>query len=205
MLTFEPRIASTTAPYGSPEEVAETHNRLLDWAIHPNDVVIVIGGYQGATCEFILKRYPKCKLYTFEPQPAMYDVLIQKGLNAFNYALGTHDDILPMVQAGNYFCSFVPDGSAPTIEGTMYEFGSVMDQLNITEIAWMHFNIEGYEYVLLPYLIETGWISRIKQFVVATHPTQPDVWPAIMEKLLLTHDWWWRNRDFWAFTLKDKQ
>ena len=196
-------IPATTL-YGD-AEAAYTHNLLLSWDIPDNGVAIVIGGYQGATCGMILERYPKCKLYTFEPQVSMYKVLKPKSLElnykAYNYAIGTQDGTLPMVKAGSDFCSFVIDGPTNSI-GEMREFGSVMKELGITDIAWMHFNIEKYEYILIPYLIETGWIKHIKQFVVATHDYHDTTaWTRLYESICKSHTLWWRERQFWAFII----
>ena len=192
------------------------HERLLSWDIRPGDVAMVIGGYQGETCEFILDRYPECQLYTWEPQRSMFDMLLTRvgdrpQLRAFNYGIGIQEAAdLPMVQEGNYFCSYVLGGEKPNYSAPMREWGKEMDALAIREIAWLHLNAEGYEYLLLPYLVEIGWMKRIGQLVVATHPLpEPPLasraWPWICSKLTQTHVRYWQQRQFWAWSRPDRQ
>lgn len=192
------------------------NERLLTWDIREGDNVIVIGGYQGATCLAILERYPDCVLYTWEPQKAMYDVLKKRlepwpNAHAFNYGLGLENGEFPMIRTGSDFCSFsIPPGRVPDAVCEMREFEEEMEERGIKEIAWMHFNIESYERLLLPYLIRTGWMERIGQLIVATHrvlavdeemPTMKDISLAIER----THKRWWSQRQFIAWSWPDRK
>lgn len=189
------------------------NERLLTWDIKPNDVVIIIGGYQGYVCGEFLKRYPECKLYTFEPQSIMMPNLLKvvdgKG-KAFNYGLGVQDGFFEMVSPGNDACSFIlKHTTASTIIAEMREFSSVMRELGIDEIAHFHCNIEGYEYLLIPHLIKTGWIKKIGQMAIATHPIpgvniDSKLWENIENNLSKTHFFYWRQRGIFAWSRPDK-
>ena len=197
-------------------ELSPMSKRLLTWDIRKGDNVIVIGGYQGTTCKLILERYPDCNLYTWEPQKAMYRVLKERikpwpNAHAFNYGIGIENGDFPMIHTGNDRCSFlVAPGGTPDTVCRIREFDEEMAERGIKEIAWMHFNIESYEYLLLPYLIRTGWMRKIGQLVVATHrvlvvdeemPTMKDISLAI-EK---THTHWWSERQFIAWSQADRK
>ncbi len=204
------------------DEPTLMHERLLTWDIRPGDAVIVIGGYQGATCEMILERYPECRLYTWEPQAGMFSILTatlakQPNANAqaYPYALGVENGTFPMTLTGNDECSFVlgfanRDLPPPDSQGEMREFGEVMDSLGIEEVAWLHLNIEGYEYLLLPHLIRTGWMEKIGQVVVATHSFPRDEPRAssiedIFKMMEQTHKLWWWHRQFIAWSRPDRE
>lgn len=192
------------------------HERLLTWDIRPNEPVVIIGGYQGDTCAFILDRYPEAEIYTFEPQLVMYAALQKRfagvpNIHIYPYALGTDDGQFPMVRAGSYFCSFVNDGPERVdLWGEMREFGAAMAELGIDSLAWLHLNIERYEYILLPHLIRSGWIDRIGQLLVTLHPTPlagtlgAEPWEWITDQLSRSHHSYWSQRDFWAWSKAER-
>ena len=198
------------------KENIQMHERLLTWDIREGDDVIVIGGYQGATCRMILDRYPDCNLHTWEPQKVMYEVLEERlkpwpNAHAYNYGIGLKNGDFPMIRTGSDFCSFsIPPGRVPDAVCRMREFGEEMDERGIKEIAWMHLNIESYERLLLPFLIRTGWMERIGQLVVATHrrlefdeemPTMEDISLEIGK----SHKPWWCQRQFMAWSRTDRK
>jgi FkbM family methyltransferase len=194
---------------------AEVNEKLLNWRIAPGDAVVVVGGYDGATCDFILERFPQTEVYTFEPQPSFYGPLAARfadepNVHVFPFALGNRNGTFPMVRQGGMFASFITGEHAqiepaePNGVGEMREWVEVMAELGIDRLAWFHSNIEGFEYVLMRHLIETGWIGRIGQMVVATHgmPVQhPDAWTweQITEALQQTHHLMWRDMGWFAF------
>ena len=192
------------------------HERLLAWDIRDGDAVIVIGGYQGATCKVILERYPWCQLHTWEPQEGMYGILVEAlkpwpNAHAYNHGLGIENGSFPMTKTGSDFCSFAVDpGEAADAVCEMREFGEEMDRLGIQEIAWLHLNIEGYEYFLMPYLVRTGWMEKIGQLVLATHGcsvvderTSPI--GEIHKMMEWTHKSWWSQRQFIAWSRPDRE
>lgn len=191
------------------------NERLLDWKIAPGDAVVIIGGYDGATCDFILERYPDVRLFTFEPQPAYSAALRARYADEPNvhvspFAVGDRTGSFPMVRQGGMFASFITGEYAqiepvqPNGAGEMREWGEVMAEFGIDRLAWFHSNIEGYEYILLPHLIRSGWIERIGQMVVATHGTprqHPDAWSwdDICRVLARTHRPFWNEMGWYAF------
>lgn len=170
-------------PGGGQRTPAEllVHHRLLSWDIRPGEAVIVIGGYSGAECEFLLARYPHCQMYTFEPQRPFYEALKARfadrpNVHVYPFGLGDRDGTFPMIRAGNNMASFIAGEYAqhghaePDSAGELREWQSAMAELGIEALALLHCNIEQYEYVLLPYLLQCGWIQNIEQVVVQFHP-----------------------------------
>lgn len=198
----------------TPHEV-ELNERLLDWSILPGDKVVIIGGYDGATIDFILERFPQAEVYSFEPQPAFYGPLAERyadepNVHIFPFGLGAQAGTFPMVRQGGMFASFITGEHAqiepaePNGVGELREWREVMADLGIEHLAWFHSNIEGYEYVLLRHLIETEWIEQIDEMVIATHgmPVQrPDAWSwdQIVLALQRTHRAKWEDNGWHAF------
>jgi FkbM family methyltransferase len=205
------------------EQVVVNNQLIASWDIRPGDAVIVMGGYDGFTCQMVTDRYPDCFVYTFEPQPHFYNRLVERfadnpRVHPYPYGLGIKDGRFPMIQHGNDRASFLTGEYAQlgeqqaTDEGELREFTAAMDELGIDELAWLHLNCEQYEYLLLPHLITTGWIRRIGQLVVQTHPfphieQHPDArtWDVICERLAPTHELIWNAYGGWfAFSRPDR-
>lgn len=188
---------------------------LLDWKIKPGDNAIIIGANDGETCDYILERFPQVELHTFDPQLDFAANLMNRysdepNVRVYPFALGDRNGSFPMVRMGGVWASFIMGKHAqiepaePTGMGDMCEWVSVLNALYISELAWLHCNIEGYEYTLLPHIIKTGWIKKINQLVVMTHgaPTlHPDAssWDVICTELYKTHKLMWNEMGWYAF------
>ena len=186
----------------TPAEI-ELNERILTWDIKPGDKVIVIGGYQGIVCAMLLERYPLMDLYTWEPQPMMYNVLLRRfegvpNIHIFNSGLGIKNGVFPMANYGNDACSYIiPSGDTPNLQAHMAEFDYEMKLQGIDHITLFHMNIEGYELLLLPHLVNTGWLNRIDQLMVSTHGVIPP-WQLIET----THEFLWTQRGFYGWRKK---
>lgn len=200
-----------------------THERLLSWDIRPRENVIVIGGYSGDECQFILDRYPDIELWTFEPQLPFYTALATRfayrpNVHVFPYGLGNRSGTFDMTRAGVDRASFLTGDYAqlapeePDSVGELREWCGVMQELGIESLALLHSNIEQYEYILFPHLIRTGWIANIGQAVVQIHgfpniEMHPDAqplaqWAGDLER---THPRLWESAGSWiAWTQPDR-
>lgn len=136
----------------------EWDRRAIDWPLTSESVVVEVGGYKGRWAYQIAERYNP-QLYVFEPQPWAYEVCkgVLEGCNAqvFNYALGTHNSEHPMGKWGTDGCSFFWKNDTE-FNGDQYgEIRDAVPTLNdIGHIDLMLMNIEGYEYTLLPYILD---------------------------------------------------
>lgn len=148
--------AEARAAAANPEHVWD--RRALDWPLDQESVVVEVGGYKGRWALQIAERYQP-RLYVFEPQPwaaAVCREVLGERARVLEYALGTegNDDepkVVPMGEWETDGCSIVKEGHDWV---TMHEIGQAFDALNITHIDLMLMNIEGYEYTLLPHMLE---------------------------------------------------
>lgn len=128
----------------------------LDWPLTTRSVVVEVGGYKGRWALQIAERYNPM-LFVFEPQAWAADVcraVLGKRANVYAVALGDQDATLPMGDYETDGCSFTKPGSSM---GQMREIKGMFEQCQITDrIDLMLMNIEGYEYTLLPHMLNQG-------------------------------------------------
>lgn len=130
--------------------------RALDWPLTRESVVVEVGGYKGRWALQIAERFGP-RLYVFEPQrwaaEVCRDVL---GNRAFimSIALGILTGPMLMGEWETDGCSLVKDGAEHQVE--MWEIGRVFQYLNLSHIDLMLMNIEGYEYTLIPHMLDRG-------------------------------------------------
>ena len=145
----------------------------FDWPINSDSVVVEIGGYKGRWAKEIANRYDPY-LYVFEPQQWAYkicrDELRGNKALVFDYALISGNSIVSTIG------DFGTDG-ASLLKGN-HENNSIVETKNIdeafsflelTDIDLLLMNIEGYEFTLLPYMIETGMLNKIRYLMVQFH------------------------------------
>ena len=138
----------------------EWDRRALDWPLTSYSVVVEVGGYKGRWALQIAERY-RPRLYVFEPQRWAAEVCREVlGNRAFimDLALGADSGRQLMGEWETDGCSLVKDGAEHQVE--LWEIGRVFRYLKIDRIDLMLMNIEGYEYRLIPHMIDQGIIPE---------------------------------------------
>jgi hypothetical protein len=150
-------VAETRAAAASIEHPWD--QRALDWPLTTESVVVEVGGYKGRWALQIAERYQP-RLYVFEPQPwaaRVCEAVLGKAATVYTYGLGTEYATLPMGAWETDGCSFVREGpGAPGTFGVMREIAADFRDLGIGHIDLMTMNIEGYEYTLIPHMLDQG-------------------------------------------------
>jgi FkbM family methyltransferase len=184
--------------------------RLGHLELSPDSVVFDLGGYDASFTIEVFARFG-CTVYLFEPCRSFFEPIRKRlqhnpRIKLFPYGLGatTRTEQITLNAAGT---SMFRTGEATE----PIELISVLEFLQrepVDEIHLMKINIEGGEYELLDYLIETGLLQRVRDIQVQFHE---DVLPdaeqrmksiqaglAKTHQLLWQHEWiWehWRRRD----------
>ena len=137
--------------------------------LSPRDDVLIIGGYVGVSAEIIHRNY-KPKIQIFEPIPEFSSILIEKFHSCGNIVLveaaaASFDGFLELSVEGEKtgIAAQGPRISVPSIKLSHYI------QRNFQQIGLIEMNIEGAEYSVLPDLIETGQISKVKVLLIQFH------------------------------------
>lgn len=129
--------------------------RAIDWPLTKKSVVVEVGGYVGRWALQIAERYAP-RLYVFEPQPwaaAVCRAVLGVKASIWPCALGTYDGTASMGGWETDGCSLVKNG-ADLVQ--MCEIGRVFREIPLTKIDLMLINIEGYEYTLIPHMLDQG-------------------------------------------------
>lgn len=129
--------------------------RALDWPLDRSSVVVEVGGYKGRWALQIAERYGP-RLYVFEPQPwaaaVCREVLGDRAV-VLNFGLGTESRYQVMGRFGTDGCTFAEVG---THMASLTEVSEAFASLDIAHIDLMLMNIEGYEYALIPHMLDRG-------------------------------------------------
>jgi hypothetical protein len=182
------------------------YDELKSYGLGPGDEAVVIGAYRGKTILTLLDMYPGIRVRGFEPQRPMYDACVEavRGTDAIIYDYGLGERSEAGLRIGDYntdAASFVEiPGQRGVGEGEIRDVAEVFAMIFDGEIALTVCNIEGYEYKLLPRLIDTGWIHRMRYLLIQFHLSYitPEEHDAVIARLLETHRIRWQNDWVWA-------
>lgn len=179
------------------ERLLRTHE------LYTSSVVFDVGGYTGEWAREISDRYDP-QLYIFEPIPQFCETLRQRfrhnpKAKILEYGLASDDGSI----------CFRVNGSATeqSQEGQLFKVRAAADAIlellgADTQIDLMAINIEGGEYDLIPHLMDSGVINRIRSLVIQFHMPWPscyDQWKTIRGRLNVTHGEKWGFPMVWEF------
>lgn len=149
-------------------------------------IVVDLGGYQGQWTSDIYSKY-QCKVYVFEPIDRFFKFIknrfkTNKRITVFCVALGNTDkeEIIFEKADGS---SVIRKGGIPSTI-IIRKFDGMMKELNIQKIDLLKINIEGGEYDLLDYILETGWVHKINNIQVQFH----EFFPEAKKRMKKIHD-----------------
>lgn len=153
---------------------SEEYAELVAYNLDASATVVIVGGYKGVTAATVSELYGGPRVLAFEPQRWAWDELriATKDfphVECFNFGLGVEDqDDVPMGEYHTDACSFLELPGQREF-GTGHIRDAVKTLAGIDVIDLMLLNIEGYEYVLLPYLIEHGVMRRVRYLLIQWH------------------------------------
>lgn len=161
MNRLEQWAKETRAAAANPEH--EWDRRAIDWPeLNQDSIVWEIGSFKGRWALQMAERYNPV-LYCFEPQTWAWEVtryvLAGYKAMAFNFGLGTENATLPMGEFETDGCSFLRDTRTKGT-GEIRDIVEVLDEYGVESIDICLINIEGYEYELVPYMIENDILPR---------------------------------------------
>lgn len=169
------------------------------------DKAVVAGAYDGTTIKFLCDFFgPDLEVHGYDPQGSMLSSAANKlrgypNVHLYDYGIGVEAGSFPMVRAGTDMCSFVMDDTPVTNVGVLRLADDVLSDLD--HVSLMVLNMEKYEHVLLPYMVENSLVQRVDHLVVQFHGDENDHAPSsdLLKGLRRTHDLKWsRPRWQWA-------
>ena len=174
--------------------------------IRPDDKAIVAGAYDGTTIKFLCDFFgPDLEVHGYDPQSSMLSRAADKlrgypNVHLYDYGIGVVAGSFPMVRAGTDMCSFIADDTPVTNVGELRLVDDVLGDLG--HVRLMVLNMEQYEHVLLPYMVEHSLMQHVDHLLVQFHGSENDHAPStdLLNALRRTHDLEWsRPRWQWAY------
>lgn len=206
-----PRLPLQPEPlHATPEQWASLLALHDEWALSrvlhhltQDPIIVVAGAYQGKLMQYFAELYPKAALIAgYEPADWAYHRAASRlapypNWELYTYGLGTNDTPTPtaMFAWGTDECTFLPH---PDTEAKPMGVGIVKEAKRaLVDMLTEHFplyraidllviNMEGYEYVLLPHLLEGAFLRyQVKSVAVQFHTKYQ---PSPSHHLALLHD-----------------
>ncbi|MHA6263009.1 FkbM family methyltransferase [Arenibacterium sp. CAU 1754] len=185
--------------------------KLYDYdGLRPGAVVLDFGGFEGEWTALVRKAQPAAICHIFEPHPVFAKELHKKfdpvdGVHVHEFALGRAAGTLALDDAGDASSGFGnSDGAYSAPIRPVTEF---FEEHEIGMVDLVKMNIEGGEYDLLPAMIDSGLIGKVRRLQVQFHLFDKSLVARreeIREKLAKTHDCVWAYPFVWEeWRLKD--
>lgn len=147
------------------------HRFALDWPVGPDSVVWEIGGFEGRWASQMVETYDPY-ISIFEPQQWAVQILRKKfkgnpKVKIFPHGLWTHDSALPLWEHDTDGASVVKQAGRTR---EICDFADIFQAGGGTVVDVCLMNIEGGEFVLLPYLIGLDQMRLFRFFWCQFHP-----------------------------------
>jgi FkbM family methyltransferase len=168
-----------------------------EYPLTRDSVVMDVGLYTGIFATEISKRYG-CHVHAYEPVKRFFfqansALAVFPNVRCYNYGLAASTREERISIDGDSSSILLGRGvKAETVQ--VKSVTTAMDELGVKEVDLLKLNIEGAEFELLDFLIDSGYIDRVKHLQVQFHTFVPDAEARrsrIRERLATTHkcDW----------------
>jgi FkbM family methyltransferase len=170
---------------------------LYSYPLGPSSIVLDVGAFRGDWSSEIMRRYDPF-IFAFEPIAEHVEGMRARFGNVgkvtlFPFGIADADSQSAMIRSGEASSSFLEKQNlkkSDQVTVEMRDVARVFAELGLEEVDLMKVNIEGDEYKLLPRLIETQLISKVRDLLVQFHhwiPNSQTQRDGIQESLRRTH------------------
>jgi FkbM family methyltransferase len=174
----------------------------LDYILDKSSLVFDVGGYIGDYAESINKKF-NCQVHVFEPVPVFYSQCVARFLHnpsiqVHNYGLSGASGWFEIVLNSNESSFHRVDQPGTKERAELRSIVEVVAELGIDKIDLLKVNIEGGEFDLLPEIVRSGLVRKIRYIQIQFHNFDADAPAArsrIRDDLSATHRQMW-NFDF---------
>lgn len=145
----------------------------LNYELDKSSVILDVGGYLGDYAESINHKYG-CLVYLFEPVPSFYEECVSRfsdnpSVVCLNYGLSSSSGWLDIGLDNNASSFKKIEVGEMTQLAQVRSFTEVFAELGISKIDLIKINIEGGEFDLIPVMIDSGLINKIRYLQVQFH------------------------------------
>ena len=145
----------------------------LDYPLTTDSIVFDLGGYHGDFAAAVSSRYG-CKVYIFEPVPEFHKKCVERfhdnsKIICFNSGLSSADGLLDIGLAENSSSFASPHAQGERLEVRVRSIVDCIRELGLTRIDLMKINIEGGEFDVLPAIIKSGDMKKVRHLQIQFH------------------------------------
>ena len=149
------------------------NTHLLNWDLNSNSRVIDVGSYNGDWLQKICNKY-NCYGLGYEPTKKAFNQSLSKSsekLSFMNCGITTEPTSEMNINVSEDQSTFVRNSNNFTEETVKMINAKELfeNSLNQYTIDLIQINIEGYEYNLLPYMIDNNLLNNVKRLQVQFH------------------------------------
>lgn len=181
-----------------------TEEARYEYDLTPDSVVLDCGGYEGRWAAGIHERYG-CTVHVLEPVKRFYQHIVQRfagndKIHVYNLGIGGESGDVPFSIKGDMTGAFADNPETEIVH--LESADSLFRMLDIIELGVLKLNIEGGEWGVVPRLIKSGEIKRVKNLQVQWHGVgrgDEPMFDALQNSLAFTHHltfdagWTWQN------------
>lgn len=148
--------------------------------LDPGAQILVAGAYKGRVIQLLADMYPHYGvIYGLDPQEWAIDQAQMRlsgyrDIKLFQFGIGAKHGRFPMGEWETDACSFVNIGENARIpgEGDLVLAEAIFEKFGFIDhgLDLAVFNMEGYEFELLPYLVEKDLMRHVEHLAVQFHP-----------------------------------
>lgn len=152
--------------------------------INDNSTVVELGGYKGRWSEKIKQLYNP-KMFILEPIKEFYDDLKARfeseKIKVLNVGVSTENKFVDFVVRDDSTSQYIDKKDSRTVT---VELWSIDKLLEITgDVDLVQVNIEGEEFPLLEYLLDTDLIYKFKKLMIEFHFEGKEGFPERRKKI----------------------
>lgn len=151
--------------------VNPTWDDVMKFNLNINPIIFYVGGYKGDFVEICLNRYENPTIYVFEPVVEFYEIIKKRyidnpNIKVYNFGLSNKNR--------NEYISKNEDSSSVfkgigSVEIKLKDIREFLFEENIYNVDLIKINIEGEEYRLLEYLVNTPELTIFNNFLIQFH------------------------------------
>jgi FkbM family methyltransferase len=167
----------------------------LDYDLDENSIIFDLGGYEGQWSSDIFSKYCST-IYIFEPVPEFSEKIQSRFIKnpklkvfSFGLASSNNEEQISLLKDGSSV--FKKGETVPQVHVRFRKIDEFLKEFNVSRINLMKINIEGGEYDLLEYMINSEIIEMVENIQVQFHDFVP--WAekrmkGIQSQLMRTHE-----------------
>lgn len=176
----------------------------LDYDLDSSSIVFDVGGYIGDYSEDVYKKFG-CRIFVFEPVEDFFKHCVgrfvdNESITCLNYGLSSKSGLFEIILNNNQSSFKKTDLRGVKQKAEIRSIADVVSELGIEKIDLIKINIEGGEFDLLPAIINSGFINKIRYLQVQFHDFQPNAYASRLEirkALENTHREMWNYEFLW--------